>query len=298
MTKRINGVVGAAVAAVACIGMMAATGVEAAESLVETRTIGGPGRAEIYPSGVAVGMDGSIIVADTGNDVVTAYSSAGDILWSVGETGDGVGQFEEPRDADVDDEGNIFISDNTNRRMVKLSPDGDWITSWRGPVGDVLAYTPMGIAVRDGKVYIAESGGKRVRVWNTALDTQVLSIESQGECVLGNVRDVDADSAGNIYIANYPLEEVLVFSPTGSCLAKWSAGGVYGIRIAFDPILGRELVFVGKGDPGIQVHETDGTFIAVMGGQDAFPENWNDPASDLTPGLFTGLRFHTVSARR
>ena len=37
------------------------------------RTIGGLGRADMYPSGLDIDADGNVYVADTGNDQITKY---------------------------------------------------------------------------------------------------------------------------------------------------------------------------------------------------------------------------------
>ena len=48
---------------------------------------GASGHAEIYPSGLTVGPDGTVYVADTGNDQVKAYAPTGAVLWTVGTRG-------------------------------------------------------------------------------------------------------------------------------------------------------------------------------------------------------------------
>ncbi len=275
--------------------MLLATMLQASELLVEQRTVGGPGRAGIYPSGVGVNLDGDVVVPDTGNDRVRLYRRDGTLVWTVGEFGNGAGQFNEPRDADIDATGNIYISDNGNRRMVKLTADGQWIKSWKGPDSDRLVATPMGIAVRGNRVYIAESDRQRVRVWNTELDTQIASFASNGVCIFGDVRDVDADADGNVYIGNYPRNEILVLNPDGHCINKWTTLGRYSVRVGFDPVLGRELIYGGH-TSGIRVHEKGGLLRGIVGSAGNEVTDWTDPAGDMEPGTFQGLRFFTVDA--
>ena len=47
-------------------------------------TIGGPGHAAMYPSGMEIAPNGNIVIADTGNDQVAEYTPAGTQVWRVG----------------------------------------------------------------------------------------------------------------------------------------------------------------------------------------------------------------------
>src|SRR5437764_8157689 len=66
---------------------------------VFVRTIGGPGHAAIYASGVDVDASGNVYVADTGNDQVKKYYAGGALAWNRGVRGQkGMGNFDNPRD--------------------------------------------------------------------------------------------------------------------------------------------------------------------------------------------------------
>ena len=74
---------------------------------------------------------------------------------------------------------------------------------------------PIGISVSGDKVYVADAAKKKVRVFNTS-GTQLQAIVESTGCTFSPLRDVDADTAGNIYIANYTLNNILKLSPTGA----------------------------------------------------------------------------------
>src|SRR5207248_2223302 len=63
-------------------------------------TVGGPGHAEMYPSGVDVDSSGNIYVADTGNGRITSYTPAGVRRWATSGTPGTrqLGAFNNPRD--------------------------------------------------------------------------------------------------------------------------------------------------------------------------------------------------------
>jgi hypothetical protein len=70
------------------LGSLVTSSADAARSaLTYERTIGLPGAADMYPSGVDVDPSGTVYVADTGNEVVSAYDASGLLRWTVGNRG-------------------------------------------------------------------------------------------------------------------------------------------------------------------------------------------------------------------
>ena len=235
-------------------------------------TFGGPGHAVMYASGIEVAADGSVIVADTGNHQVAKFSAAGAQLWRVGGFGVDTDRFDHPRDVGVDAAGNVYVADTGNTRIVKLAPSGTWVTSWKGPDGDRMG-TPMGVTVTDDLVYVADAGRQRVRVFTTA-GVQVEVMASNGSCAFSNVRDADADADGNVYVANYTNNDILKLSPSGTCLTKWGTKGSgegqfrnpYGVRVATDPVLGTEAVYVADSNNNrMQEFRINGTYVTQVG---------------------------------
>lgn len=152
--------------------------------LVAERTFG---NGEFFAArGIAVGPDGSVVVADTDSHQIIIFNSDGAVRQKIGKLGSGQGEFHEPRGVAIDANGNIFVADTWNARVVKLSPQGEWLTSWgsgdqdfgEGRVAAVTDGTeagnaavplgffgPRGIAVDgNGNVYIADTGNKRIVV--------------------------------------------------------------------------------------------------------------------------------------
>ncbi len=63
--------------------------------------LGGPLHAEFYSSGLEVAADGTIVIADTGNNQVAKYDQDGNELWRIGRSGPDVNEFLRPRDVSV-----------------------------------------------------------------------------------------------------------------------------------------------------------------------------------------------------
>ena len=240
---------------------------------VEVDTFGGPLHAEMYPSGLDTAPDGTVVIADTGNNRVARYNPDGTLVWSVGTFGAGTGQFDNPRDVGVDANNNVYVADTRNSRIVKLSPTGAWLGSTTGPASPAISF-PLGVSVEGNRVYVGDTGRHRVLVLDLSLAVQQI-VTANGACSnINDNRDATADSAGNIYVAGYKTNEVVKFAPNGTCLSKWGGTGStpgkfrtpYGVDTAVDPVTGQELVYVADGlNNRVQVFTLTGTFVAEFG---------------------------------
>ena len=61
-------------------------------------------------------------MADFYNHRVQKFSPEGDFLVTIGEPGNGPGQFDRPTDAVVDREGNLYVVDFGNDRIQRFAP--------------------------------------------------------------------------------------------------------------------------------------------------------------------------------
>jgi len=141
--------------------------------------------ASLYsPQDVAVGPDGSIYIADRGNNRVRRVGPDGVIdtvagTQSLGYNGDHMPATEatlhNPSGVAVADDGTVYIADTWNERVRQVGTDGVITThAGNGTAGycgdggaarDACLYTPMGIDVAyDGSVYVADQANDRVRV--------------------------------------------------------------------------------------------------------------------------------------
>lgn len=152
-----------------------------------------------HPSGVAVAANGTVYVADTLNNVVWANGSlfAGNPSGAGGYSGDGGPaldsgtKLDNPTALAYDDStSTLYIVDTYNCVVRSVSSGVIHTIAGNGTCGystgngvatsSELNY-PTGVAVIDGKVYIADTSNCRIREVNTASNT-ISTIAGTGSC--------------------------------------------------------------------------------------------------------------------
>ncbi len=119
---------------------------------------------------------GNIYISDFSNDTVYQFRedpmlpeiSKTRFVGRIGEPGFGDGQFYGPTALAVDGDDNIYVIDSGNMRVVKFSPNGDFLLSF-GREGDADGEFdhPSGIAVdHAGNIYISDHGKKKIGMYD------------------------------------------------------------------------------------------------------------------------------------
>ena len=309
---------------VAALPANAAGAAAAAVSAAYSSTIGGPGHAAMYPSGMEIAPNGNVVVADTGNDQVAEYTSSGTKVWRIGSEGSaasaGKVQFQQPRDVGVDSSGNVYVADNGNGRVIKLNgANGAFISTWKSeksgggaPIGVTVSTTTANLPNLPAgqRVYVADGTLSQITVWTTSgaavTPAAAATIKSTGACALNRMRDATADALGNVYVANYESNNILEFAWSGSawtCARTWGTHGTknttgvcsgngngtfknpYGVAVGTDP-------FINSGAPGeaIYVADSNDDCIQEFKPNGTWVANIGSPGDDSQSATFTQLR--------
>ncbi|HTA84565.1 MAG TPA: SMP-30/gluconolactonase/LRE family protein [Bacteroidia bacterium] len=191
------------------------------------------------PSGVAaLDVAGNLYIADQDNNRVRMVSAGGTITTvagngSYGYSGDNAAataaELAVPMGVALDASGNLYIADNSNSRIRKVSTGGTITTvagnGTAGMAGDNGAATaaklnyPEGVAVdKSGNIYIADFSNSRVRMVNTAGTISTIAGDGSfgftgdngpaANAELNYPAAVTADLNGNIYLADLDNERV------------------------------------------------------------------------------------------
>ena len=141
-----------------------------------------------YPFGVALDLDGAILVADAGNCRVMKWVIGMDagVLVAGGEhRGAQLNQLDFPIAIAVDQGGALIIADRNNDRIVKWAPGAQVGIVIAGGEGQGAAldqfYYPDGVALDDrGAVLVADEYNHRVVRWEAGADAGVVVAGGNG----------------------------------------------------------------------------------------------------------------------
>jgi streptogramin lyase len=202
------------------VSAFAGTGIAGAADGKDTATFNSP-------MGVAVDNTGNVYVADYENDLIRKITPAGLVSTLAGKAGvsgltdgaDTAARFNLPESLAVDADGNIYVADNGNNAIRKITPAGVVSTLAGGGTagnangtGRAASFnSPFGIAVdAAGSIYIADSGNNLIR--KITQDGVVSTFAGSGARGAGNgagnaasfntPAGVAVDAAGNVYVSD------------------------------------------------------------------------------------------------
>ena len=182
------------------------------------------------PTGLAIGRNGNLLVADTHYNRLLIYSPEGKRIQTIGSKGKDPGQFELVLDAVQDSLGNYYVSEMGDfDRVQKFSSEGKFLLQWGGHGSELGQFLqPRGMAIdEDDRIWVADAcnhriqvfdtAGKRVRVWGTEGD-------APGELYYPYDLVVAPDG-GPVYVCEFGNHRVQKFTREGKSLGCWGSEG-------------------------------------------------------------------------
>jgi sugar lactone lactonase YvrE len=183
------------------------------------------------PTGIGIAPDGTIYVADTGNNTIRKITPAGVVSTLAGSATDdedlfrdGTGaqaRFNFPYGLAVDNLGKIYVADGLNHRIRHIEPNGvvttfagSGIRSTSNGTGTSAGFdTPLGIAVDSARnIYVADYGNNSIRkITQGGVVTTVAGsasgsggyLDATGSAARFNrPTGVAPDGQGNLYVAD------------------------------------------------------------------------------------------------
>jgi tripartite motif-containing protein 71 len=164
---------------------------------------------------VAVDAQGNMYVSMTYG--VEKLSPTGQVLWTAGVANNTVGA--DPSGITIGSNGNVYVSDTSNNRIVVFNPsDGTTVTTWgTAGSGNGAFNSPRGITTdSQGNVYVADAGNGRVQKFdaNGNFLLQFGSIGSNPGQFLSTPNGIAVKSDGTIWVAN--ASGIDIFNASGT----------------------------------------------------------------------------------
>jgi hypothetical protein len=211
------------------------------------------------------------------------------LAYSFGTTGSSVSHLSGPRDLATGSNGNLFVADTLNHRVVEYSAGGKYVRAWgavgTGPGQFSQRDSPLGIAVGpDGLVYVADTWNQRIEVFSQS----GAFVRQWGGGAIGSgnsqfygPRSLAVAPNGNVYVADTGNKRIQVFSKTGKFLfAFGSAGSQYGqfnepSAVAVSPK--GEVYVADFWNQRVQVFGLTGTYIRSWTVSDWTSQSYDEP---------------------
>jgi tripartite motif-containing protein 71 len=266
------------------------------------------------PVAVALGQDCSVYVADFERAEVVQLSPGGEVQRRLPLPGEPTrpGETGRLQGVAVDQQGNVYATEQTRNLVHKFSPQGQVTATWGRCTPDPganrfcdaarepgLFIGPSGIAVDGrGNVYVADLvNGGRIQKLSAANGAAMASWPMAGR-VPGELFILGAmaiDSAGNLFVADGFNDVIDKFSPDGAVLSQFGGRGTEDgqLRIA------RGVAVDGAGN--IYTADQDNWRVQKLSPDGTFLQQWRNcligtvercdiPANGDQPGQFFDQR--------
>jgi DNA-binding beta-propeller fold protein YncE len=133
-------------------------------------------------------------------------------MLTVGGQGAALGQLDQPRAAALDRQGNLYVADTNNKRVVKFNPAGEPVASW----GDFVE--PLGLVVDSGdRIVVLDSEPGWLRRYTA--DGQLIEEFGGPDAKFYHPRGLAIDAVDNLYIADTGGGRVVKYNDKGEQVA-------------------------------------------------------------------------------
>ncbi len=191
-------------------------------ALLVEKVVEGPifGVALRSPWGIALSADNSIYCVDRGNDRLIKFRNDLTPIGDAGGTGTAAGLLDRPGYITVDNELNVWVSDEGNQRINRFNSDLLFVDAVEFyDADDPLEFgTPAGVGVnRYGELWVADQEKNRIVAYTAAgaFDRFIADFGYQGGQLSGP-EDITVDQRGRFVVADAGNRRVVTYDQYGN----------------------------------------------------------------------------------
>jgi sugar lactone lactonase YvrE len=183
------------------------------------------------PWGIAVAQDGTIYVADTWNHRIQKFDATGKFVAQWGQFGDLAGQLGTdkptllygPRGIALDGQGNVWVVDTGNKRVVKFDPNGKALGVFGGTctaAGQLSEPVGIAISAKSGDIFITDTWNHRVQRFSKDFaPLQQWTVNGWDTTSGINKPYIALDANDNVYITDPENHRILKYGTDSTLLA-------------------------------------------------------------------------------
>jgi len=197
----------------------------------------------------------------------------------LGAWSSGNGALSNPWGVDDDSDGNLYLVDGNNHRVLKFDEDGNFLFGWGGMGNAPEQFDgPTGLYVNaSDEVFVADSNHHRVKKFTA--DGEL--VWSSPGATFNTPTGIGGDSGGNLYVADQENHRVQKLDANGVFVLSWGSNGSgpgnfdFPRGVAVDA--SDDVYVVDQGNHRIQKFDSSGSFILQWGGNGSGYGQLNQP---------------------
>jgi sugar lactone lactonase YvrE len=210
------------------------------------------------PAGVAVDGAGNVIIADTGNNQIVevpivggAPSNTAQVAIVSSSTSIAGSKLSGPAGVTVDGQGNLYIADTGNNRIVFVPYNGNWNLAEATVLGSNFT-SPLATTVDPwGNLYVADSGSGQIYKLPAPFSSAVQQLVAVG---YSNPSALATDASGSLFVVDQGADTILrIPNVSGSLNPNLAIEVGFGIAAPYGLVL----------DPAGDLYVTDSTHAAA-----------------------------------
>ena len=212
-----------------------------------------------WPYGIAFNSNQEMIVSEKGGHRLSIFDIKGQRIRTFGSHSDSPGRLIGPKGIATDDIDNIYVS--SNHKLQKFTSSGElikYVGQWGRKEGEFD--DPRGVTLYDNQVYVCDN---RIHVFDLNLNfVRSIGSHGKGRGEFNAPCDIEFDTAGNMYVAEWDSKRVQVLDTSGQFIRAFGQEGEGKLRQPSGLHIVDKYVYVCDfGGDCIVVYETSGQFV-------------------------------------